>query len=48
MKYFNLRQSTEPVKLEAKILPEPRLFFANTTASLKNGYWDLREKKFRS
>eukprot|EP00559_Dactyliosolen_fragilissimus_P005779 CAMPEP_0184858258 /NCGR_PEP_ID=MMETSP0580-20130426/3389_1 /TAXON_ID=1118495 /ORGANISM="Dactyliosolen fragilissimus" /LENGTH=1354 /DNA_ID=CAMNT_0027354333 /DNA_START=16 /DNA_END=4080 /DNA_ORIENTATION=+ len=48
LKQFNLRRSSEPIELEARVLPEPRLSFENTSASLKNGSWDLRDKKFMS
>ena len=47
LRRFNLVRDLEPVILEAKVLPEPKLTFARSEpASINNGSWDLRNKKF--
>jgi hypothetical protein len=44
---FSLERDLEPVTLDAKVLPEPKLTFGRgEAASINNGSWDLRNKKF--
>jgi hypothetical protein len=47
LRRFNIVRDPEPVMLDAKVLPEPKLTFRNeVTASINNGSWDLRNKTF--
>ena len=41
LQQYNLRKSTEPIKLQAKLLPEPTLRFCDHDAFLKNGDWSV-------
>lgn len=44
---FNFKRSPKPVELTAKLLAEPQLSFANTSARIQNGSWNLRDVKFK-
>ena len=39
LQQYNLRKAEEPIKLEARVLPEPTLKFAEYDAFLKDGDW---------
>jgi hypothetical protein len=39
LRQYNLRKSSEPIQLEARVLKEPTLSFAEYDANLKNGDW---------
>ena len=42
LRQYNLRRAQEPVQLEARILPEPKLnFFADKEAELNDGSWPV-------
>ncbi len=44
---YNLRMSNDPVKVEARVLDEPKISFANNMSKqINNGSWDLRNVKF--
>ena len=48
-KQYNLRVYSTPVEVEAKVLKEPSLKFANDQpASINNGSWNLRNVKFQN
>ena len=44
LKQYNLRKSSDPVKLEARVLQEPTLAFAEENAFLKNGDWSVMKR----
>ena len=47
LKQFNLRLSDQPIEVEAKVLPEPTLKFAeNRPITINNGSWNLRDAVF--
>ena len=41
---YNLRRSSEPVKVTAKILSEPTIHFRNQNAFIKNGSWSVANR----
>ena len=43
---FGIQMEDRPLQLKAKVLPEPCLKFKNRNASIQNGSWDLKDKKF--
>jgi len=43
---FSMTRSDEPMQFKAKVLPLPKIIFGNEGAELRNGSWDLRNKKF--
>lgn len=47
LQMYNLRVSKEPVEVQARVLPEPTLMFADgRPAGVKNGSWNLARVKF--
>ena len=48
LRQFGMKRSSEPMRLRAKILPEPELYFKGPSmrANLSDGKWDLRNKEF--
>ena len=44
---FNFQRSSEPLRLKAKVLPEPELRFSgNKKIKINNGSWSLKDAKF--
>jgi len=48
LRLFGIERSDEPVRLKAKVLPEPQLRFQNSQARVTDGKWDLRDVQFNS
>lgn len=45
LKQYNLTKSSQPVKLEARVLSAPTLIFAQNKASIENGDWGVRKRR---
>ena len=47
LRQFGIMRIDEPITLRAKVLPEPKLSFANQEAHINDGKWNLMNKKFK-
>ncbi len=45
LKQYNLRRNDNPIQLEARILPEPKLRYGEQDAELRNGSWDVMRSR---